>query len=84
MSVISSDEELRGLDTINGFINYHAAIIAFLICSYSIYFIFGNDFISKLVVEDGFFECLTAVFFLFPRFYFSSLSYPEKTSSCCC
>lgn len=60
--------------------HYLTAIILFLISSYSIYFLFDKEFISNLVVEDGFFEYLTAIFFFISSILFF-LAYLSKKNN---
>ena len=61
--------------------NYLFFIIIFLTASYSVYFIFDREFVSRLVVEDGLFEYLTAIFFLTASIVFF-LSFLPNRNKC--
>jgi len=50
--------------------NYVIVMTLFLVLSYSVYLIFGEDTVIKLGEEDSVFEYLTAIFFLVASIFF--------------
>jgi hypothetical protein len=60
----------RFLDITKDLKNYVLAVTLFLVLSYSVYLIFGEDTVCTLGEEDNVFEYLTAIFFFVASIFF--------------
>lgn len=58
--------------------NYVLVVTLFLVLTYSVYLLFGDDTVIELGKEDGVFEYLTAIFFLVASIFFIKIYFSNR------